>query len=163
MSIKIKRWLLVMKVSMLVFGILATVSAQDSKEPAPPPADFVKMLEKAQAEQLERLKQENPQAYQQQKAALDRQKMVQETTGLYFQGKLSFAEAKATLSPLVKQQLQEEGAFSNLGARIQRLEERLSFLKKAKVQPELLVQERVDQMLGKGSPLPLSSVEHGYD
>lgn len=161
--IKIKRWLLAMSVSAMVFGILATASAQNSNQQAPAPADFVKMLEKAQQEQLERLKQENPQAYQEQKAAMDRQKKIQEVTTLFFQGKLPLPEAKAALSPFVKQQMQEEGAFSNLGARIQRLEERLAFLKKAKLQPELLVQERVDQMLGKSAPLPLSSIESGLD
>lgn len=163
MRIKIKRWLQTISVSAMAFGILATASAQDSNQQAAVPADFLKMLEKAQQEQLERLKQENPQAYQQQKAALDRQKKIQEVTTLYFQGKVSLPEAKATLSPFVKQQMQDEGAFSNLEARIQRLEERMTFLKKAKLQPELLVQERVDQMLGKSIPLPLSSIESGFD
>lgn len=156
MAVRIKRWLMVISVSVMVFSVSGAYAAEEGpKGQVAPPADFRKAFEQAQREALERLKQENPQVYQQQKASLDRQNKIQETIGLYSQGKLSLAEAKAALSPLVKQQMQEEGALGNLDARIQHLEERLSFFKKAKLQPELLVQERIDQMLGQGGAFPL--------
>lgn len=162
MGTSIRSWLLLMNISVIVLMIPMVCIAEGPKGPASL-ADFVKMLDMSQQEQLERLKQENPQAYQQQKTAMDRQNKIQEITTLYFQGKLTLPEAKAALSPFAKQQIQEEGAFSNLGATIQRLEKRLAFLKKAELHPELLVQERVDQMLGKSAPLPLSSIESEFD
>lgn len=150
MGLGIRSWLVVMHLSLIVLMIPVVCIAEEPKEQASP-VDFLKAFEKAQQEGLERLKQEDPLAYQQQKAASERQKKIQEVLDLYFQGKLSAANAQYKLSPLIKQQLQEEGAFSNLEARIRRLDEQLAFLKKAKNQPELLVQERIDQMLGKGA------------
>lgn len=157
MGIKIKSWLVIMSVGMMFFGVSGACFAEDSKEQAPP-ADFRKAFGQAQQEALERLQEKDPQAYQRQKAVLDRQNKIQEIVGLYFEGKFPLVEAKAALSPLVKQQMQEEHVFNNLEARIQRLEEKLDFLRKAKDQPELLVEERVNQVLGKPTS-GLSAVE----
>lgn len=156
MGIKIKRWLMVMSVGAMVLSGLVVCAAEESKEQAPA-ADFLKAFAQAQQDELERLKERDPQQYQRQKAALDRQKKIQEVIGLYSNGKLSLTEAKAALSPLVKEQMQEEGTFSVPEARIQRLEEKLAFLKEARKQPELLIQERIDQMLGKPVSSPLGA------
>lgn len=162
MSIRIKYLLMVMSVGMMIVSVSEACFAQDSKEQAPP-ANFQKAFSQSQQEALERLQEKNPQAYQQQKAALDRQNKIEEIAGLYFEGKFPLIEAKAALSPLVKEQMQEEGAFSNLEARIQRLEEQLLFLKNSKSQPELLVEERINQMLGKSSSGPSAREGFGFN
>lgn len=151
-----------MSASIIVYSISGLCFAQESKEQAPP-ADFQKAFSQAQQEALERLREKDPQAYQRQKAALDRQNKIQEIAGLYFEGKFPLIEAKAALSPLVKEQMQEEGVFSNLEARIQRLEEQLAFLKKSKEQPELLVEERINQLLGRPSSGHSAAVGFGLD
>lgn len=160
MGIGIKRWMLAMSVSAMALVVSGACFAEDSKEQAPP-ADFQKAFGHSQQEALERLKEKDPQAYQQQKASMDRQKKIQEVVGLYFQGKFPLLEAKAALSPLMKQQMQEEGAFSGLEARIQRLEEQVAFLKKAKSQPDFLVEERVNQILGKSTSGPSAAEGFG--
>ena len=162
MGIGIKRWMLVMSMSAMALGVSGTCFAEASKEQAAP-ADFQKAFGQSQQEALERLREKDPQAYQQQKTSMERQKKIQEVVGLYFQGKFPLVEAKAALSPLVKQQIQEEGVFSNLEARIKRLEEQLLFLKNAKNQPELLVEERINQMLGKSASSPSAAEGFGFN
>lgn len=147
---------------MMITSVSGSCFAQDSKEQAPP-VDFQKAFSQSQQEALERLREKNPQAYQEQKAAIDRQSKIQEITGLYFEGKFPLPEAKAALSPLVKEQLQDEGVFSNLDKRIQRLEEQLALLKKSKEQPELLVEERINQLLGRPSSGHSAAVGFGLD
>jgi hypothetical protein len=154
MDIRIKRWLAVMSMSVMVLSVSAAYTAEESKEQAPS-LNFQKAFNQSQQQALELLQEKDPQAYQQQKAAMDRQSKIQEITGLYFEGKFPLTEAKSALLPLVKEQMQEDGVFGNLEARIKRLEEQLSLLKKSKEQPELLAEERVNQLLGRhssGSP-----------
>lgn len=148
-----------MGVSAMAFGVSGVCFAEDSKEQAPS-VNFQKAFSQSQQQALEHLREKDPQAYSQQKAALDCQQKIQEIAGLYFQGKFPLLEAKAALSPLVKEQIQDEGVFSNLDKRIQRLEEQLAFLKKSKEQPELLVEERVNQLLGR--PSSGSSAVEGF-
>lgn len=162
MDIGIKYLLMVMSVGMMVVSVSGVCFAQDSKEQAAP-AGFQKAFSQSQREALERLREKDPEAYQRQKAALDRQNKIQEIVGLYFEGKFPLIEAKAALSPLVKEQLRDGGVFSNLDKRIQRLEEQLAFLKNAKNQPELLVEERINQLLGRPASGPSSAQGFGFN
>jgi len=118
-------------------------------------------FETLQQQALERLKRENPQAYEQRKAALEREQKMQAVVTAFYQGTLSGDEAERRLTPLVKKQLEEEGALSSLSARIERLEDKLAFLKKAQKNPNLLVKQRIEQMLGKATATTVLPADFG--
>ena len=120
-----------------------------------------KAFETLRQQELERLKRENPQAYEQRKAALEREQKMQAVVTAFYQGTLSGDEAERRLTPLVKKQLEEEGALSSLSARIERLEDKLAFLKKAQKNPNLLVKQRIEQMLGKTTATTVLPADFG--
>lgn len=110
-----------------------------------------------QEEELERLKKINPEFYEERKNALDRQEKISSIVSAFRQGKLSASQAESQLFPLLKQDMQS--SIEGLDNRIKRLEEKLVSLKQAKNNPDLLVKNRIDGLLGRTRPKPEEFVE----
>lgn len=86
--------------------------------------------QKMQEVQMERLRQENPQAYQSQKTTLERQKKISDLMTAFHKGKIPASSAKSQLTPLIREEVKEE--IEGLADRISRMERELQFLKRAK-------------------------------
>ena len=142
----------------LVLGFTSTlVAAPPSSPPSEqelqePMEKMRKEHERMQQEHLERLRQTDPQLYEQQKASIERQKKITAILTDWQQKKISESAAESQLAPLIRQDSKAE--IAALGERIARLEKRLEFLRKAKADPGLLVKKRLDQLLGRGLPTP---------
>ena len=107
-------------------------------------------MEKQQQEELERLKKMDPKGYESQKKQVEQQAQINQVLSAYQQKTISAEEAERKLTPLIRQQVQEETA--GLDGQIKMLEKKLANLKQAKGNPSGLVKKRVDQMLGRGGP-----------
>lgn len=114
--------------------------------------DIEQKMKQMQQEELERLKKENPQLYQQRRDAFDRQTKISAILSSFHAKTLSESQVESQLYPLIKQDVQQYA--TGLGAEIQRVEKRLEFLRKVKSNPEILVKKRLDQLLGKSAPSP---------
>jgi vacuolar-type H+-ATPase subunit I/STV1 len=141
--------------SLILLSSNTFVFAQKPPSPEQMQKETEKMrreIDKIQQQELERLKKENPEAYQQRKDALDIQAKINEIVSSFRSGKISASQAESQLYPLVKSSLQD--SINNLGAQIERLEKKLESLKKAKANPDLLVKKRIDELLGRSMPSP---------
>lgn len=114
-----------------------------------PPSPVVKMQREMQGVRQEK---ENSKPYKQRQDVLENQTKINAIVVAFREGKISSFQAESQLSPLVKQEMQDD--INNLESRIARLEKELEFLKRAKANPDLLIKERIDQMLGKAMPTP---------
>lgn len=117
-------------------------------------------MRKREAQDLEKLKQTDPQLYQERKAAIERQNSLQAVISDFQQGKLTSEQAESQLFPLVKADMRPEQV--GLDKQIAMLEQQLDFLKKAKQDPDLLVRRRVAMMLGKEQPGIEGPLGFGY-
>ena len=129
-----------------------------------PPTDTEKMqqkqkmdkmrqdIEKHHQDELETLKKTNPQLYQKKKNDIENKAKIKAIVASFREGKISSSQAESQLSPLVKQQMQDY--IKSLDDRIARLQKKLDFYKKAKVNPDLLIKKRIDELLGKSKPSP---------
>ncbi len=141
----------------LILGIWGPLSWAEGPPKPPDPekmqAEMQKMqkqMQEQQEKERERLKQINPQLYEQTKKADERQRKITAILTAYQQKSISGEEAERRLSSLIREEIQMEGV--NLDQEIKNLEKKLAFLKKAKNNPDLLVKKRVDQLLGKSGP-----------
>lgn len=135
-------------------GPIALAQAQQSQD------DFRKQQEeywkrqprhqvKTPQEELERLKEINPKLYEQRKKELGRQTKINAILKEFRQGKLSEAQLESQLFPLIKEELGPK--ISALDDRIKRLEKQLVFMRSAKQNPDVLIKERIDQLLGRST------------
>ncbi|TRZ95800.1 hypothetical protein D4R78_02315 [bacterium] len=109
--------------------------------------DVLQRIKQQQEKELESLKQTNPKLYQEKKDALERQKQISAIATSFRQGKLSMTKTKNQLLPLLKQDLQD--FINRLDSQIKILESRIEELKKTKSNPDSLLQERLNQLLGQ--------------
>jgi len=109
-------------------------------------------MENRQEKELEMLKKTNPQLYQKKKNDIENKAKIKAIVASFREGKISSSQAESQLSPLVKQQMQDY--IKSLDDRIARLQKKLDFYKKAKVNPDLLIKKRIDELLGKSKPSP---------
>ncbi len=144
-------------ISALVMCVPLLALAQE----APPPLDPAAMqqeLEQMEAEgrrmeeeHLAQLQQMDPELYQQEKGRMERQRKIEALVAQVHAGTLSATQAERKLSPLVQQDLQVE--LTTLPDRISQLEEHLTFLRRVQKDPDLLIRQRIDQLLGRTSEL----------
>lgn len=133
-------------------------AAEQSEESKPPDMEEMQQqmqqvrqqIDKQQQENLERLKQISPQAYESQKKAQDRQGQIGQILSDYQQKKISADDAERKLTPLIRQEVQQE--MAGMDNQIKAAEKKLATLRQAKGNPNALVKKRVDQMLGRGGP-----------
>lgn len=145
------------------FGLaLAGSALADEPSEPPKPPDLEEMhqnVRKAQEEaeqrrkqDLERLKELNPEAYQAQLKAQERQAQIGQVMSAYQQQKITAEDAERRLTPLIRQEVQQE--LAGLDDQIRMTEKKLAALRRAKGNPNALVKKRVDQMLGRSMPSP---------
>ncbi|MFH1414027.1 MAG: hypothetical protein ABIG56_04195 [Candidatus Omnitrophota bacterium] len=104
-------------------------------------------MEQRQQEELERLKELDPDAYKQMKESIERSSKINELLSLYRQGRISLSQAKKLLYPLVEENLQAQ--INNIDFEIEKTEKKLNYLNKIKGNPKYLIEERVDMLLGE--------------
>jgi len=125
---------------------LASDSSSFSKE-------MQKMQERMKIEKnklLDKLKKEDPKKYEQ---MLKQEQTSEKASGIsaeYREKKISYDSAKSKLYPLIKENMSAQ--VDSLDKEIQRTEQKLEELKKAKKNPDFLIYQRIDSMLGKSSP-----------
>lgn len=102
---------------------------------------------KTPQEELERLKNINPRLYEQRLRELERKDKIKAIIKEFRQGRLSEAQSESQLFPLIKEELGPK--ISALDARIRWLEKQLAFTRSAKQNPDVLVKERIEQLLGR--------------
>lgn len=141
---------------LILFGIKESILAQNppsNKEMQDLQKQSESMMQKTkkmQDEELEALKKINPEFYKTRKDALDKMDTINAIISSFYEKKISESQAKAQLYPLVKQDLAE--TINNLDKLIAALEKKLQFYRDAKRDPSLLVNKRIDEMLGKSMP-----------
>jgi biopolymer transport protein ExbD len=113
-----------------------------------------KEQERIRNEELEFLKTNDPQEYKKRKDTYERQDKINQILDSFRKGSISSKQAEQSLYPLVKDDMQ--GYISTLDTQIEHLEKRLDSLKKAKRDPNMLIKERINQMLGKEVSSPES-------
>lgn len=111
-----------------------------------------RQMEKRQGEEMERLKKDSPSLYEERKGAMARQNKINEIVSSFYQHSLSLQEAQEKLYPIVRDQMRAD--IAGLGQKIADLQKRLDFLKKTRGNPDLLVQKRIDGLLGQSMPSP---------
>jgi len=151
----IKRLFLVLIFS-LVFAIPVLSQSENASTPTFNPQEMEKEARKMQEQMesekrkhFETLKKENPQMYQD---AMRQEELSQQMSKIiedYFSQKISYENAKSKLYPLIKEGMNTQ--VDNLDNEIQMLEQRLEELRKAKRNPDYLVYQQIDNMLGKSS------------
>lgn len=104
---------------------------------------------KAQQQELESLKRKDPKLYQERKESLDRQVEINNILVFLNGGNITATQAEKELYPLVKKDVQSY--IANLGNEITRLEKKLQFLKDVKRDPDILIDKRIKQLLGKSA------------
>ena len=132
--------------------LLSLVSLGASKPPSQSQEKIKKMreeLKRLEEISLERLKQTNPKAYEEKLRQRELSQKISEVVGSFRKGKLDEEAARKRLSPLVRQSL--ERRIQHLDAEIERAEKRLEYLKKAKRNPDFLVDQQVNFYLGKAT------------
>lgn len=103
--------------------------------------------EKTPQDELGRLKEVNPKLYEQRKKELERQAKINAILKDFHQGKLTDEQSESQLFPLVKEELGPK--ISALDVRISWLEKQLAFTRSAKQNPDVLIKERIEQLLGR--------------
>jgi len=118
------------------------------------PPDLFKEMSKAQEQmkadqkkRLEMLKQINPQMYEQMARQEQLSDKISQISSSYSKKTISYESAKAKLYPLVKENLANQ--IKNLDNQIQMAEKKLEELKKSKKNPDYLVYQQIDMILGK--------------
>ena len=109
-------------------------------------------MKKRQEEELKRLKEIDPQSYKARVAFLERQEKISKIITDFHQEKISEKAAKKKLRPLVKENMQSY--IKALPENIERLQKQLDFLTKVEKNTNLLIDKRIDQMLGLEAPQP---------
>ena len=138
-------------------------AAEEMKEPPPLSKENTKKMgedleliqkknEEFQRREMERIEAEHPDLYESRKAVEARQKRISEIATSFHQNTISAQEAEQQLTPLIKEELRSE--ISQLDRKISALEKKLDFLKQAKRDPNLLVEKRMDELLGQTMPSP---------
>src|SRR3989338_5258553 len=125
-----------MGVACLLLG-LGLVFLDDGVTAYEPPADLV------QEQEHQRM---DAQASKEAQAAVNRQQKIGEILQAFNEGRLQLAAARKSLYPLVKAEM--EGELQMIDEQLEYAKRHLEFLEKAKKNPDLLVQQRVDMMLG---------------
>ncbi len=105
-----------------------------------------------QNREMERLQQDYPAIYESRKVADARRNKISAIVAAFHQNKTSAQEAEQKLTPLMREELSEQ--ISQMGLKISALEKHLAFLKKAKQDPHLLVEKKIDELLGLTLPTP---------
>jgi len=130
-----------------IFGFTQEPSGPNIQELQKQQEKIRQEADKMQQNELELLKKQDPQLYKERKLAIDTQAKIQAILSSYSQGKIPAAEAERQIYPYVKQQMQPY--IDGLDTYIARLEKKLTILKKARINPDILIKQRIDQMLGK--------------
>ena len=115
--------------------------------------DMVKIrqhLDKQQQENMDRMKDLDPKGYESQKKTMGRQAQISQIMSAYQQKSISADDAERKLTPLIKQEIQEQNA--GLDEQIKTAEKKLASLKQAKSNSNAMVKKRIDQMLGRSGP-----------
>ncbi len=108
--------------------------------------DTNKQIMKQRQEYLNVLKKINPELYQKEKERLEKYSEMDKVVLAFQSGRLSLEAAKNKLYPLLKTLMQRD--INDLDKRIKEAEFRLQELKKAKSNPDLLINKRITQLLG---------------
>jgi len=112
--------------------------------------EMLKMKQEMQARQekmLEEMKARDPEGYTRQRTAMEMREQISQIVQAYREKKLDEDTAAQQLVPLVEQNVFEE--IKNIDQQIEMAEGYTEQLKKIKQDPSILVQKRIDQMLGK--------------
>jgi hypothetical protein len=121
------------------------------------PLEVKKMQEQLKVNQkkhLEMLKQTDPQMYEQMVKQDQLSEKISQVSSDYFKQKISYESAKAKLYPLVKEDMVNQ--INNLDDEIQMIEKKLEELKKSKTNPDYLIYQQIDIILGKSLPRNIS-------
>ena len=108
------------------------------------------VIQALQAKQLETMKAANPGLYEAQKESMERQERIGKIVAGFRQGKLTDTQAQKELSPLVKENLKPD--LGQIDDTIAALVKKLAFWKEVKKDPDVLIRQRVDEILGKRLP-----------
>lgn len=106
--------------------------------------------EKRRQEELAVLKKMDLEIYKERVALYERQEKINKIVSDFHQKKISEKAAKRKLFPLVKKDLKD--TIENIPNRIEQLKKQVDFLQKAKRKPNLLIEKRINQILGLEVP-----------
>ena len=98
-------------------------------------------------EQLEAVKQTNPQAYQWLKKQMDRQQAIDRILESLRERKIDVQTAERQLAPLVKAKAEDE--LADIDRRIASLKQQLEQFEELKANPEKWARKQIEQMVGK--------------
>lgn len=141
-----------------IFGFTQEPSGPNIQELQKQQEKIRQEADKMQQKELEFLKEQDPQLYKERKLAIDTQSKIEAILSSYSQGKISAIEAERQIYPYVKQSMQPY--IDGLGTYIERLEKKLTILKKARSNPDILIKQRIDQMLGKAPINPEDTIDY---
>ena len=152
---KVRQFKLQVFIVACILFVAPTPFAQSPQGLIPPQmaAQRQKQMEKAQKEFLKNLKKQNPKAYREAVKQMARQKKIDSIIKKYKDGDLSHAEAQKALGSLLKEDLQRQvdsipDEIKALDRQKKMLDQQIQVLKKAQVNPEVFIQNQIDQMLG---------------
>lgn len=109
-----------------------------------------KEMEDMQKQELETLKEIDPQAYERRLKGIERGKKINEIVSLYNHKEITESAARSKLQPLVEEEVSEY--LESFDSQIERLEKRLDYLKRIKNNPSELIEKKMDRYLGKTGP-----------
>ncbi|MBI4371255.1 MAG: hypothetical protein HY552_03040 [Elusimicrobia bacterium] len=110
----------------------------------------------ARRQNLESIKEGDPNAYNREKAALERQEQFEAILEDFRAGRLPVEKARTRLRPLMGEQL--KGEIAALPERIAQLEKNLASLKRAREKPELFGEQRINELLGQSEPASAADI-----
>lgn len=105
-------------------------------------------IKKREMEELERLRATDPELYEKRKRQIEINERIEEIVISFREGRISEAAAVKQLYPLMREQTREY-IDDYLKLEIERLDKRLDFLKRVEKDPDILIQRRINQILGK--------------
>lgn len=108
--------------------------------------------EEMERQDLEMLKEIDPEAYKKRLHSIDRSEKINEVVSLYNTKEISESSARSQLLPLVKEEVQEQLEFND--AQIERLEKQINYLRDMRDNPDKLIEKKINRYLGKVSPEP---------
>lgn len=127
----------------------------ENTQPDAPTSDIETMrrqMQQTMKANIEQLKTTNPEAYQEQKEAADREETISKILSKFRDGNLTEEEAKKQLHPLVKKEVAPQ--LQGVDEQIASLEKKLAFWKKVRADPDVLVRQEVEYRLGTRKPEP---------
>jgi hypothetical protein len=131
-----------------VFPLQSLAETQETAAGSQTPEEAQQQFE----QYLESLKTTDPDAYLRLKLRMDRQQAIGQILSAFQQQQLDVAAAEQRLRPLVRDEVALELASANPAiASAKRLVEQLEAVKR---DPDLLVQRRLDQLLGRAQAAP---------